>query len=179
MMLDNIRVIAVAPNRTLTIASSLGSGVSVELSPADLNANAGGFTNFTRTYGDGTTLNLSAPIFSGTDGFVKWLKNGVDLSTSPNVNVIVNADMALTAVYVTGTSPWPMTMPIRRPSTRPSTVAASGVLANDFDLNGNPLTAVLDTPAGHGTVTLNSDGGFVYTPDHRLYRTRLVHLSCQ
>lgn len=42
---------------------------------------------------------------------------------------------------------------------------ANGVLANDADLNGSPLTAVLTTSPQHGTITLNSDGSFTYTPD--------------
>ncbi len=43
-------------------------------------------------------------------------------------------------------------------------VAASGVLANDSDPDANPLTAVLVSPPGSGSVTLNADGSFVYTP---------------
>ncbi|WP_372490092.1 Ig-like domain-containing protein [Chitinophaga sedimenti] len=44
------------------------------------------------------------------------------------------------------------------------TVAAPGVLTNDSDVDGNPLTvSVLANPA-HGTLTLNSNGSFVYTP---------------
>lgn len=39
-----------------------------------------------------------------------------------------------------------------------------GVLANDIDDDGDSLTAVLDTGAGNGTLTLNADGSFVYTP---------------
>jgi VCBS repeat-containing protein len=42
--------------------------------------------------------------------------------------------------------------------------AASGVLVNDTDADGNPLTAVLDTTATHGTLTLNADGSFTYVP---------------
>ena len=44
------------------------------------------------------------------------------------------------------------------------TVAASGVLANDLDMEGDPLTAALYSSATHGTVTLNSNGGFTYVP---------------
>ncbi|QUD89133.1 Ig-like domain-containing protein [Phenylobacterium montanum] len=44
--------------------------------------------------------------------------------------------------------------------------AAQGVLANDIDNNGLTLTAALATNGGpsHGTLTLNGDGSFSYTP---------------
>ena len=45
------------------------------------------------------------------------------------------------------------------------TIGAPGVLANDTDVDGNTLTAVRDTLPSHGTVVLNSDGSFSYTPD--------------
>ena len=38
------------------------------------------------------------------------------------------------------------------------------VLSNDTDANGDPLTAVLETPPQNGDVVLNSDGTFSYTP---------------
>src|SRR5204863_151259 len=44
------------------------------------------------------------------------------------------------------------------------TVAATGVLANDTDIDGNPLTTVLATGPSNGTLTLNADGSFSYTP---------------
>ena len=43
-------------------------------------------------------------------------------------------------------------------------VSAPGVLANDYDLDGLTITAVLVTGAAHGTVTLNPDGSFTYSP---------------
>src|SRR5262249_62013629 len=46
----------------------------------------------------------------------------------------------------------------------PLTVAASGVLANDTDANGDALTAVLVSGPAHGTLTLNANGSFTYTP---------------
>ena len=42
---------------------------------------------------------------------------------------------------------------------------ATGVLGNDSDIEGDPLTAVLVTDVSDGTLGLASDGGFVYTPD--------------
>src|SRR5207248_1125820 len=44
------------------------------------------------------------------------------------------------------------------------TVAAPGVLANDSDADGDPLTAVLVSGPSHGTLTLASDGSFSYMP---------------
>jgi VCBS repeat-containing protein len=48
----------------------------------------------------------------------------------------------------------------------PLTVAARGVLANDTDIDSDPatLTAMLVSGPAHGTLTLNSDGSFSYSP---------------
>ncbi|MEO8409007.1 MAG: Ig-like domain-containing protein [Propionivibrio sp.] len=43
-------------------------------------------------------------------------------------------------------------------------VAAPGVLANDGDPDGNAISAVPGSAPGHGTLTLNANGSFVYTP---------------
>jgi hypothetical protein len=42
--------------------------------------------------------------------------------------------------------------------------AAQGVLASDTDSAGDTLTATLQTTVAHGTLTLNSNGSFIYTP---------------
>ena len=44
------------------------------------------------------------------------------------------------------------------------TVPAPGVLGNDSDPDGDPLTAVLVTGPSHGSLTLNANGSFSYTP---------------
>ena len=41
----------------------------------------------------------------------------------------------------------------------------AGVLSNDYDPDGDPITAVLDTNVGHGFLALAADGSFTYTPD--------------
>ena len=57
------------------------------------------------------------------------------------------------------------------------TVASGNVLANDTDADGQTLTAVLASAPGNGTVVLNPNGSFTYTPtadfngtDHFTYR---------
>ena len=42
--------------------------------------------------------------------------------------------------------------------------AAPGVLGNATDIDGNPLTAILVSDVSHGTLVLNADGSFTYTP---------------
>ncbi|ASZ13187.1 Ig-like domain-containing protein [Chitinophaga sp. MD30] len=43
-------------------------------------------------------------------------------------------------------------------------VPANGVLFNDLDKEGNTLTASVVVPPGSGTLVLNTDGSFIYTP---------------
>jgi VCBS repeat-containing protein len=43
--------------------------------------------------------------------------------------------------------------------------AANGVLANDTDPTGKPLSASVVTNPAHGTLTLTTDGGFTYVND--------------
>ena len=44
-------------------------------------------------------------------------------------------------------------------------IPALGILANDTDADGDTLTAVLDSAPSNGSLTLNADGSFTYTPD--------------
>ncbi len=43
-------------------------------------------------------------------------------------------------------------------------VVAPGVLANDSDPESNPLTSVINSGPAHGSVNLNANGSFTYTP---------------
>ena len=50
-------------------------------------------------------------------------------------------------------------------TTAEDTAVSGDVLANDTDLDGDPLTAVLEIGPANGTLALNEDGSFTYTPD--------------
>ncbi|MGE0607853.1 MAG: tandem-95 repeat protein [Pirellulales bacterium] len=50
-------------------------------------------------------------------------------------------------------------------------VAAAGVLLNDLDLDGDPLSAVLATDVSNGVLSLNADGSFSYTPNANFHGT--------
>jgi VCBS repeat-containing protein len=51
----------------------------------------------------------------------------------------------------------------------PLTVPAPGVLANDNDPDGDPITAVKLTDPAHGTVSLAANGSFTYTPQANFF----------
>ena len=51
------------------------------------------------------------------------------------------------------------------------TVAAPGVLGNDIDVDGDTLTAVLDTDATNGSLSLNADGSLTYVPTAGFFGT--------
>jgi len=51
------------------------------------------------------------------------------------------------------------------------TINAPGVLNNDTDADGDTLTAVLVAGPTNGTLTLNADGSFTYTPAPNFFGT--------
>ena len=53
----------------------------------------------------------------------------------------------------------------------PLNISAPGVLSNDTDADGDTLTAILASTVSHGTLTLNADGSFSYTPSARFNGT--------
>jgi gliding motility-associated-like protein len=48
-------------------------------------------------------------------------------------------------------------------------IEAIGVLSNDIDPDGDTLSAVLETNVINGSLDLNSDGSFIYTPNQNFY----------
>jgi VCBS repeat-containing protein len=51
----------------------------------------------------------------------------------------------------------------------PLTIPAGGILTNDTDVDGDALTALLESNVAHGSLSLNTDGGFTYTPNTNYY----------
>jgi VCBS repeat-containing protein len=67
--------------------------------------------------------------------------------------------------FVSGNAPVAVNESYNVSASTPRVVAAAqGVLINDSDLDNNLQSAQLITSPAHGTVTLNADGSFTYTP---------------
>jgi VCBS repeat-containing protein len=94
--------------------------------------------------------------YDGTDTFTYRANDGTGLSNLATVTIVVNAGndapIAVNDSYgATEDSPL-------------AVAAAAGVLRNDSDAEGSPLQAILVEGPAQGTLTLNANGSFVYTP---------------
>ncbi|MEO5915483.1 MAG: Ig-like domain-containing protein [Luteolibacter sp.] len=137
--------------------------------------------------GAGILLSQSITINGLGGGANRWLPQSFTFvadSTSTTLTFrdqsasTVNLDLVLDNVRLTGLSPAIPNTPPQAVSDSFSTneniplvVAAAGVLANDTDVDFTPLTALLVAPPNHGTVMLNSNGSFVYTPNADFFGT--------
>jgi VCBS repeat-containing protein len=100
--------------------------------------------------------------------------NGADTFTyDANDGTANSAEQAMVTITVTAVNDPPVATDDAYTATEdtPLTVSAPGVLADDTDVESSALTAsVVDGPS-HGTLTLNPDGSFTYTPTTDYYGT--------
>ncbi len=94
--------------------------------------------------------------FNGNDSFTFKANDGsLDSNTATytvNVTAVNDAPVAVNDAYVTDED-------------TPLVIPSAGVLANDSDVDGDAVSAVLNTGPSHGSLTLNADGSFSYSPD--------------
>ena len=103
---------------------------------------------------DGSFAYTPAAGFSGTDSFTYDASDGTLDSPPATVTlVVIDHPPVANADSYTASEGEPFVVG-----------AAQGVLANDTDPDGDPLTAIALTAPANGTVVLNADGSFVYTP---------------
>ena len=94
--------------------------------------------------------------FNGSDAFTYTVSDGNATSDAVTVSITVNP-----------VNDAPAGLPDRYHTDEdiPLVITAPGVLANDTDLDGGQsLQAIVETGPSHGTLVLNADGSFVYTP---------------
>jgi hypothetical protein len=136
------RALSVGPANGVLANDSGGGGLSAVLvsGPAhgSLALNADGSFTYTPAAG-----------FVGTDSFTYEASDGVLVSNVAAVTITVSGPVAVDDLY-------------RTAADQPLSVdAAGGVLAND---TGSGLSAVLVSGPAHGSLALNADGSFTYTP---------------
>ncbi len=164
LVIDNVRIGA-QETGSLAITSSPLPGASVTVDTPDIAGNSGGSTGLLRTYNPGQSITITAPSSFNGAAFLGWRKNGADQpGSATTITVTMDGNIAIDAVYEDTSPPLAADDNFTTPSGTTLVVAAPGLLANDTDPADNPLSAVLDTAPLHGSVTLNPDGGFSYTP---------------
>jgi VCBS repeat-containing protein len=112
---------------------------------------------------DGSFTYTPAENFCGEDSFTYKAYDGELYSNvatvTINVTCVNDAPVAQDDHYTTDED-------------TPLLVPAPGILGNDYDVDGNELlTSVLVSGPAHGTLTLNPDGSFTYTPNPKFYGT--------
>jgi hypothetical protein len=136
----------------LTVAVN-GSG-SVSLNPP------GG------TYADGSTVTVTG-VFNPGWAFDHW---SGDLSGSTNPRTIVmDSPKSVTATFVPNDPPVAGDDSYSEDEDVVLTVWAPGILANDFDPDGDSLEALPGVDPANGTLSLNDDGSFSYTPNENFH----------
>ncbi len=102
---------------------------------------------------DGSFTYTPATGFSGTDTFTYRADDGDDLSAPATVTISVNGPPTAQNDTYAATEDVALVV-----------MASTGVLANDADAEGDPMTAALVDGPANGTLTLNPNGSFTYTP---------------
>ncbi|MBX3406080.1 MAG: tandem-95 repeat protein [Phycisphaeraceae bacterium] len=131
------------PDGPMPVAALLVSGVS----NGSLTLNLNGSFTYTPN-----------PNFNGIDTFTYRCRDETNLQS---------ANVATVTITVTPVNDPPVAVndAYSTAEDTPLTINAPGVLANDTDIDGPlPLTAVLATSPSNGSVTLNANGSFTYTP---------------
>jgi hypothetical protein len=110
---------------------------------------------------DGSFVYTPAQDYNGTDTFTYKASDGEldDIATvTITINPVNDAPVAVDDAYTVAED-------------NVLTVTAPGVLENDYDVDGDALSATLRTNVSHGVLVLLSDGSFTYTPDPDFFGT--------
>lgn len=106
-------------------------------------------------YNNGSFTYRPVAGYSGTDTFTYTISDGTSTA---------QATVIITVSAVDNQTPVAVADSYTVAEDGTLNVTGPGVLANDTDADGDPLSVVAAGPTSHGTFTLRSDGSFTYTP---------------
>jgi hypothetical protein len=139
-----------------------GQTVTGNVTANDMQADGFPYTATLQIYNGPNSLVLNSDgsfVFTPVAGF-----SGVDQATYGDVGQ-GGAFSATVMFEVVNSPPTPTADAYAVQSGKPFTAtAAQGLLANDYDLDHDPITVSSYTQPGHGSVTVGTDGSFTYTP---------------
>ncbi|MCI0395408.1 MAG: C25 family cysteine peptidase, partial [Chloroflexi bacterium] len=138
-----------------TTINNVGNDVMVELLFGDDPVNQG------MPWGGSATITITAGV--GTVG--AGLITNEALAGSPGLEIVPGDESDTASIQILNVSPVATGDSYATDEEVTLTVSAPGVLGNDNDGNGDPLTAVLQTTTNNGDLALSANGSFVYTPD--------------
>ncbi|WP_448622973.1 Ig-like domain-containing protein [Dickeya fangzhongdai] len=157
----------VAGADTATTAEDTPVTVDVLVNDSDVDGNPLTVTAATAGNGsvvinaDGTLTYTPNANFNGTDTVTYTVSDGVGGVVTGTLTITVTA---VNDAPVTGND---------SATTAEDTPVTVNVLANDSDVDGNPLTVTAAT-AGNGSVVINADGTLTYTPNANFNGTDTV-----
>ena len=147
----------VAENNTLTVSAPgvLANDTDVEGSPLTAVLVSGPLNGILTFNANGSFVYTPTPFYFGPDSFTYRANDGV-----------LNSNVATVAITVGPVNDPPVAGNDSYGVDEDNTliVSAPGVLGNDSDIEGDPLTAVLVSGPSKGSLTLNANGSFSYTP---------------
>ncbi|MCV0403030.1 MAG: tandem-95 repeat protein [Chloroflexi bacterium] len=152
---------ATSKNAPLTVAAGAGvlandtdaDGDALTVAPSGVRAtSASGSANVAA---DGSFTYTPAAGFTGVDTFTYRASDG----TASSSDTLVTVTVSNTAPVAVADGPYAATEDVTL-----TVNAASGVLANDADADGDALTATVVTSPTKGSLTLNANGSFTYVP---------------
>ncbi len=164
-------IVAGACNSSVT---SSAATVTLNFAPAITQDPAG------TTVCSGTPVTLTVAA-TGTSLTYQWRKNSADIAGANANSYNFAAEAGSYDVVVTGVCGLPVTSGAAIVTLKSTPVAvddsfdaaedtmvSGNVLDNDTDVDGDTLSASLVGGTTHGTLTLNADGGFSYTPNQNI-----------
>ena len=147
---------SVKSSATLSVAAPglLGNDSDPEGDPITVTAATAAAHGTATVNANGSFTYKSVAGYVGSDTFTYKAKDAWGQSAAATVTITVNPTTAPVGVTDSYNVTFETTL----------NVPAPGVLGNDTDAEADPLTAALGTTTSHGTLALNANGSFSYTP---------------